>query len=324
MRLEFRQLEVFCEVVRLGSFSRAAHHVHLSQTSVSERIAALEEQVGARLLDRSRRRGVYPTPVGRMLYERALQLLADRERTEQEVRDMLGLRHGTLRLAASTVPGGYYLPRVIQRFRESYPDTHFTVSIAASEQVVDWVAAGTVEIGIAGDPGERMVGRMFGGGGERASLRAEATLWTDHLVLAVPARHPVARRSRITVGRMASLPFLMREPGSGTRRWIELYLQDALPAGASSLQVAAELGSLCAIKQAVIEGLGVSLLSPCTVEAEVRAGLIRTLDVEGFAFTRSFYLIRDQQRTLSPLCRLFVDELVGSTGAEVALGNAAT
>src|SRR5688572_7803837 len=94
--LEFRQLEVFCEVVNLGSLSRAARKVGLAQASVSQRIATLEEQIGSPLLDRCGRRGVRPTAVGQALYDRATRLLRDRDRAAQEIREYLGLRKGTL------------------------------------------------------------------------------------------------------------------------------------------------------------------------------------------------------------------------------------
>lgn len=313
MNLEFRQLEVFCEVVRLGSFSRAARKVHLSQASVSERISTLEEQVGSQLLDRSRRRGVRPTPVGQALYERAIRLLDHRERAVQELGDLLGLRRGTVRIGASTVPGTYYLPAVIQKFSALYPNTQFAVSIAGSEQVVDWVATGKLEIGIAGDPGERLIGQLFRG--KSGALRAQAKLWKDDFVLAVPAGHPLGERQSVSVAELVGLPFVMREPGSGTRRWLELYLQDELPGGAGGLHVAAEMGSLCAVKQAVIHGLGVSMVSARSVRAEVEAGLVQAVEIDGHEFTRWFYLIRDERRTPSPLCKLFTEVLFESSGA---------
>ena len=312
--LEFRQLEIFCEVVRLGSFSRAARKVRLSQASVSERIAGLEEQVGSRLLDRSRRRGVRPTPIGQALFDRAVKLLADRELAVQEVRDLLGLRRGTLAIGASSVPGTYHLPQVIRRFRSQYPHSRFTVAIAGSEQVVDWVAEGKVEIGLAGDPGERLIGELFRG--RRSNMRVQARLWDDEFVLVTPAGHPLSRWPSVALGSLTNAPFVMREQGSGTRRWLELYLQDLLPGGTGALNVVAEMGSLCAVKQAVIQGVGVSILSACSVEAEVAAGILTTAAIEGRAFTRCFYLIRDERRSPSPLASLFTQFLLQSVEAQ--------
>jgi DNA-binding transcriptional LysR family regulator len=297
--LEFRQLQVFCEVVRLKSFSRASRNVRLSQASVSERIAALEEEVGARLLDRSRRRGVRPTPVGQALFDRAIRLLDDRERVVQEVSDLLGLRQGRLVLGASSVPASYHLPDVMRAFAAEVPRARFSLSIAGSEQVAAWVAAGSHEIGVAGDPGGRSLGTL-----------AKTRLWQDPLVLAVPPGHPFQRRRRVSIAELTTVPFVVREPGSGTRRWLETYLEDKLPGGAGDLSVLAEMGSLSAVKQAVILGLGVSVLSARSVEAEVNAGLLATAELVGPPLRRWFYLIRDPRRTLSPLCRRFSEFLL--------------
>ena len=309
--LEFRQLQVFCEVVQLASFSRAAQSVGLAQASVSERIAALEALVGERLLDRYGRRGVRPTPVGLALYERAVQLLAERERAIQEVRELLNLRQGKLLIGASTVPGTYHLPRFLQRFRAAYPQLSVKVSLAGSEQVIDWVAEGAVEVGIVGDPGERLVRHVVRV--QRNRLRAQAHLWSDRLVVAVPTGHPLGRRKQVAVADLLEVPFVMREKSSGTRRWLELYLQKKVEGGAAALNVAAEMGSLCAVKQAVISGLGVTLLSSVAVQTEVNAGLLETVELAGGPFTRDFYLVRDERRTASPLCRVFVESLIDAT-----------
>ena len=311
LQLEFRHLEIFCEVVRLASFSKASERVKLSQAAVSERISALEDQFGCRLLDRSRRRGVRPTPIGEALYERAVALLAERQRAVEELRGLLGERRDALQIGASTVPGSYHLPRAIQQFKRSYPDARVVVAIAGSEQVVDWVAEGRVEVGIAGDPAERTVGQLLQGLGGAA--RAVGTLWPDELVLAVPKEHPFAGRDEVAPEELAGVSFVMREPGSGTRRWIELYLQRHLPGGVASLQIAAELGALDAVKQAVLRGLGVSILSACSIQDEVAAGLMGAVRITGGSLRRSFYvLVADHSK--SRLSRLFTQFLFDSAG----------
>jgi len=321
MNLEFRQLEVFREVVRLGSFSRAAARLHMSQATVSERISQLEEDLGARLLDRSGRRGVRPTPVGHALYERAVRLLEGRELALQEVRDLLGVRRGTLVIGASTVPGTYHLPAAIRKFIELYPETRFTVSTAGSAQVIEWVSSGRVELGIAGDPREQRPTREHTS--RRDTLRAEVMPWKDHLVLIAPPGHPLARKRRVSVADLAGVPFVMRESGSGTRSWVELYLAKALPGGLAALRVAVEIGSLAAVKTAVAHGLGVSLVSACAVEPEVTAGALRVVELDGPSLSRSFYMIQDQQRTQSPLSRLFAQVLLDDAAPAVDSGDAA-
>ena len=308
--LEFRQLEIFCEVVRLGSFSRAAQKVHLSQASVSERIAALEDQVGCRLFDRSPGRGVRPTRVGQALYQRAIRLLRDREIAAQELRDLLGVRRGTLSIGASTVPGTYHLPQVLGQFSTQVPDATFSLSIVGSEQVLDGVADGTFELGISGEPSE-------GGqaGGRLRSAVGHTRLWQDTLLLAVPAGHPLGGRERVRLPELADLPFVLREPGSGTRRWTDLYLQQELPGGLGDVKVVAEVDNLGALKQAVIHGLGVSVMSASAIQAELASGLLHGIELEGASITRWFYLVRDERRTPSPLAQLFTRALLEAAGA---------
>lgn len=319
MSVEFRQLEVFCEVVRARSFSRAARKLHMSQATVSERIAVLEEQLGARLLDRSGRRGVRPTRLGHTLFERAVRLLEDREHALQELRDMLGVRRGVLVIGASTVPGTYHLPAVMRRFSEQFPEIRFAVSIAGSAQVIEWVASGQVELGIAGDPREQ---RRLQPDGAQA-LRADLAPWKDHLVLIAPPGHPLTQARRVSLADLAGVPFVMRESGSGTRSRVELYLEGALAGGLRSLAVTAEMGSLAAVKRAVAEGLGVSLVSACAVEPEVTAGVLAVVELDGPALGRSFYVIQDRQRTPSPLARLFTQLILDSGGRDLETDDAA-
>jgi DNA-binding transcriptional LysR family regulator len=292
---DLRQLEIFCRVVEQGSFTRAAAEVHLAQASVSERIANLERAVGARLLDRLGRKAV-PTAVGRRLYERALALLATKREICLELEELLGVEQGILVVGASTIPGEYIMPERIARFRERHPGVLVRVLAGDTAGVVELVAAGEVEAGF--------VGSMVDSG----SVRFEP-IWGDELVLAVPARHRLARRKTARLEQLLGEPFVAREPGSGTRRTLERALAESRSAEPIELQVVAELGSTAAVKQAVIQGLGVSILSRRALEIEVRAGAIRALGIPELSLGRHVYLVIDERRTRSPLCARFVDFL---------------
>ena len=139
MDFDFRQLEIFCHVVEQRSFTRAARAVHLSQASVSERIASLERTVGVRLLDRLGRE-VVPTAVGRRLFAGATALLDGRRELQRDLEGLTGIERGALELGASTIPGEYLLPATIARFRQRYPDVVFRVAIAATDGIIDRVA----------------------------------------------------------------------------------------------------------------------------------------------------------------------------------------
>jgi len=292
---DLRQLEIFCRVVEQGSFTRAAAEVHLAQASVSERVANLERAVGARLLDRLGRKAV-PTVVGQRLFERAVSLLAAKRAVCLEIEELLGVETGTLVIGASTIPGEYILPAQIARFRRRYPGVLVRVLAGDSSGVAEMVARGEVELGF--------VGSVSG----IESVRFEP-LWDDRLVLAVPPRHRLARRRTVRLDELRGEPFVMREPGSGTRQTAERALREPAAASGFELEVVAELGSTAAVKQAVIQGLGLSIISRRSLDIEIAARAIRALEIAGLSLDRHVYLAFDERRTRSPLGARFADLL---------------
>jgi len=292
---DLRQLEIFCKVVELGSFTQAAEAVHLAQASVSERIANLERVVGAPLLDRLGRETV-TTAVGQRLYERAVELLAAKRSISLEIEGLLGVERGTLLVGASTIPGEYILPERIARFRESSPGVLVRVLAGDSTEVIGMVERGDVELGFVGSASDR------------ESLGFEP-IWDDRLVLAVPAGHRLAGRKSIRVDQLRDEQFVMREPGSGTRQTIERALGESGSGEAPELAVVAELGSTAAVKQAVVQGLGVSILSRRALDLEIASGAVRALRVQRLPLDRHVYLAVDERRTRSPICERFVEFL---------------
>lgn len=299
MDFDLRQLEIFCKVVELGSFTRAAGEVHLAQASVSERIGNLERAVGARLLDRLGRT-VEPTAVGRRLYERAVALLQHKQAICLELEELLGVQQGTLAIGASTIPAETILPGVIARFRQLHPDVLIRLRGGGSSAVADRVVRGDVEIGFVGTRTDH------------ESLRFRP-IWDDELVLAVPAGHRWAGRASIRLADLEGEPFVQREPGSGTRLTLERAIREAQVEGDLPLTVVAELGSTAAIKQAVLQGLGVSVVSRRALQVETDAGLIHAVGIDGIVAERRFYLVHDERRSRSPLCLRFEAFVAGDS-----------
>jgi len=301
MEFDLRQLEVFSQVVELGSVSRAAEAVNLSQSSVSERISALEKAVGVQLFDRIGRR-IEPTEVGMLLYQQALKHLALKEETRQALAEQLGASRGEIMLGGSTIPGEYILPGVIKRFHDEHPLIVLRMKITDSRMVVSAVAEGNLALGIVG-----------------AQLRATSLeyekLWRDELVLVVPAGHPWARREAVTAADLVLEPFVLRESGSGTRQVMERKLAEALRAKNVALNVAAELGSSTAVKSAVVAGLGVTMISSCAVAAELSAGSLVAVPIDKLSLPRFFYLVHDNRRTLSPVARAFREFLLADAAS---------
>lgn len=294
---DLRQLEIFCKVVELGSFSKAADAVFLAQASVSERVATLENMVGAKLLDRLGRQ-VVTTRAGDLLYKHALRLLDMKRTVALEMMSFLGLKAGAVCLGGSTIPGEYILPAMIKRFREKYPHLSVTLTIADSGEIETLVLQGSLELGVVGS---KSVHRSL----------ESIELWKDELVLAVPCGHRWAKRKQVSVKELSAEPFIMRELGSGTLKIMDAYLRNSGLKGIASLQITARLGTSTAVKEGIKAGLGVSILSARALTTELETGMIRALKVKGLSsMSRNFYLIRDKRRTTSPLCQAMIDFLL--------------
>ncbi len=298
----FRELEIFSKVVELGSFSKAAEAVFLVQASVSERIASLENKIGTRLLDRLGRK-VIPTAAGELLYKHAALLLGMKETAQLEMEKFLGLEQGEISMGGSTIPGEYILPALIGRFNKKYPHLSVKLTISDSSVIENQVLGGQLELGVIGSESSH------------PNILCQA-LWKDELVLAVPARHPWARRKVVSLKELRETPFILREDGSGTLKILENHLRETGVDGSEALQVIARFGSSTAVKEGVKSGLGLSILSARAIETEVQSGLLKALKVEGLSMSRNFFLIRNKQRIASPSCQAMLNFLLATAGDE--------
>lgn len=290
-RIDFdlRQLEIFCKVVEMESFSKAASEVHLVQASVSERVANLERMVGTRLLDRLGRR-VVTTRAGERLYRQALPLLDMKRAVCLDMEDFLGVRQGELSLGGSTIPGEYLLPAVLGRFHERFPAVGVRLEIADTVRIHEGVLSGRYELGVVGSRG-------------RDTRLVHEVLWEDELVLAVRADHRWAGRKEVSMEELLDEPFILREEGSGTQRALEDHLREPDGRGLDALNVSARLGTSTAVKEGVKAGLGAAFLSHHALSTELAQGILAALRLEGRRMARDFFMIRDKRRTSSPLSR---------------------
>ncbi len=288
--MELRKLEVFCKVVELKSFTRAAAAVMLSQPTVSEHIRSLEDELGQKLVDRLGRQ-VEPTPVGSLLNSYAVKILRLHQDALQAVEQYGGKLVGRIMIGAGTIPGTYILPGVIGGFRERYPSVKATLKINSSHKIVQDVLEGHLEIGV--------VGARWS---ERGLDYKE--VYSDSLSVVVSADHPMAGRKEISLGELREEPFILRESGSGTRKVVDQILEDH-GVKTSNIYEVAEIGSTAAVLQAVKEGLGISIVSTKAVEKDLGAGRIVSLPVKGVKMERPFYKIRRKNRELSPAASIF-------------------
>ena len=288
---DLRQLEVFQKVVELESFSKAAKAVYRAQASVSETIASLGRQI-------------VPTRAGELLYKHAVLLLDMKKTACLEMQKFLGLKGGEIKVGGSTIPGEYILPKVISRFRKKYNAVVVLLTVADSSEIESRVLDGDFELGVVGSKGNHK------------NIQSQK-VWKDELVLAVPARHRLAKQEDVTPEVLMNEPFILRETGSGTLNIMEKYLREA--AGLKDLdafQVVARFGTSTAVKEGVKAGLGISILSVRALESELKTGALKALRLKGISMSRNFYMIRDRRRIASPLCQALIDFLLVTSGEE--------
>ncbi len=292
--MDLWQLQIFCKVIELKSFSKAALAVHLSQPTVSSHIKDLEQHLNCILIDRLARQAL-PTQSGKILYRYAKQLLHLRDEAEMALADYHERYQGDLPIGGSTIPGNYLLPGIIGTFKYRYPQIRIHLAVGDTREIVAKVLRGEVEMG------------MIGAREDDRYLMYTA-IATDTMRLIVPPTHRWHPRSSVHVDELRAEPLIVRELGSGTRRAFEQGLHK-IDRQLEDFNIIAEMGSTTAVLQAIKSGLGISILSLLAVEEDQRHGRLRVLDIEGLTLERQLYLIRDNRRTPSPLARVFQNHL---------------
>ena len=293
--MDLRLLEIFCRVYGERSFSRAAKDLNLTQPTISAHVKELEEAIGTPLFNRLGRE-IQPTEAGRHLYEYAQEIVTLKRSIAERMATFLGRVEGVLTVGASSVPGECLLPRLMTGFHAEHPSVRTRLRISDSGETLDDLRHGDIELAVVGSSASD------------SDLHFEPFA-SDRLVLAVPATATWTHKPRVTLRQLCSLPLLVRESGSGTRTALETALA-AKKISLEDMNVAAELGSLGAIKEAVRQGYGVSFVSELAIRPVLEAGLMRTTRVDGLGtITRTYYTAVNGRRSLSPLTRAFLEYL---------------
>ncbi len=289
--ISMRQLEIFAAVARLESFTSAAKELHLSQPTVSMQVAKLAGTLGLELLEPVGR-GVRLTAQGRRVHEAATDILSRVEGLSELAQELRGEVSGDLRIATVT-SATYFLPHILGDFLHRYPQVEPFLSVTNRAQVIERLRTGADDIIIMGRAPQE--------------LDVVAHPFLDNpLVVVAPPDHPLKEKRGIPLKRLAQGRFLMRERGSGTRLAVEsLFAEHGL-----SVRPTMELGSAEAIKQAVLAGLGMSVLPRQTVEREAETGALGILDVEHFPLMRQWFAVHLKRRRLSLVARKFLEYLL--------------
>jgi DNA-binding transcriptional LysR family regulator len=289
--LDLYKLEIFYWVAELRSFSQAAELLSLRQPTVSAHVGELEEALGDKLLYRVRGR-VSLTPLGQLLMERAKNLLAFKRETVAAVEQFHGTLSGELWVGGSNIPGQYLLPPKLGAFVTKYPRVKPILRIGDSAGIIEDVLDGKVELGFVG----------FKGDNGRLSFEK---IWHDEMVLAVPQEHPWTRRKSVQLSDLRSEKFISRERGSGTLRSFRQLLLKHRQSPDELLNIAMELGSTEAVKEALMAGFGISILSRMSIRRELAEGSMVEVRIRGLTMQRDFYKVFHKDRLLHPIAQAF-------------------
>lgn len=292
------QLKVFEAVARHNSFTRAAEELFLTQPTVSMQVKQLTKAVGMPLFDQVGKR-LYLTQAGEELVKTCREVFEKLDQFEMTIADLKGLKQGRLRLAVITT-AKYFVPRLLGPFCKRYPGIDVSLQVTNHEHILNRLNENLDDLYVMSQLPD--------------SIEVTYKRILDNpLVVLAPANHPLAQEKNIPIERIAAEPFIMREPGSGTRKAVQaLFDEHKL-----SLKVQLDLGSNEAIKQAIAGGLGISILSLHTIALEGPSSQLAVLDAQHFPIERYWYAIYPNGKQLSIVARTFLDYLL-TEGKQVA------
>lgn len=285
--LTLKQLRAAAEILRHGTITRAANQMHLTPAALTARLKQTEEELGLRLFDRTRS-GLRATEGGRTLLAAAEEVDAVLKRCVERIEVLKGVRGGRVTVGVVST-GKYFAPGAVAAFRREFPGVEVRLTIGNRSEIVQALREYKADFAIMGR-----------GTGE---LATRSEVLGDHpMVIAAAPQHRLARRRRIALSELAAEAFLVREPGSGSRAVFDRLAARISP---EPLGIAMEIDSNESIKQGVIAGLGIALLSAHTIEAELGYGRLVVLNVEGLPFLRQWLLVRRADYELGPAAQSF-------------------
>ncbi|MEZ5543536.1 MAG: LysR substrate-binding domain-containing protein [Pseudomonadota bacterium] len=284
-----RQLQVFEASVRLGSFSRAAEELFVTQPTVSMQIKKLADALGLPLFEQIGR-NVRPTEIGYELYESCRRIFENLANLEMKISDHKGMKRGRLRLGVVTT-AKYFVPEVLGEFCRLYPGIDVALKVSNRDRIFERLAAYEDDLYIMGQASDDV-------------MDIESYPFAPNpLVMMAPRDHPLAGQKNIPLARIAEEPLILREPGSGIRdATLRLFEQHGLKP-----KVRMELGSNEAIKHAVVGGLGIAALSLHTLSLEGPNGPVLLLDAEHFPIMRQWHLVYPKGKDLSLVAEAFLE-----------------
>lgn len=275
--LDIHRLRIYVYVARLGSFTRAAAMLHMTQPTVSQQVAALESELGVHLIDRNTRK-MRLTASGEVLFGYGERLLKLADEALVAVRNEAGLSKQLLKLGVGHTLATYILPGLLSRFRADHSDYRVRLMVGNTGELLSQLSAGEIDIALVGSPAEH------------PDIEAKPFMH-DQLVVIVSPNDEWADYESVRIEQIATRVLLTREPGSALYKTVSrLFGEDPLLSVETIL-----LGETEAIKRSVELGLGVALVQKIAIEREVQQGTLRVISLKGVDSART-YLIAVRRR----------------------------
>jgi DNA-binding transcriptional LysR family regulator len=300
--MDFDQLETFISVARLLSFSRAADKRFRTQPAISSQIRLLEEEVGARLLDRSGGK-VSLTASGKVFLKFSEELLESRKAMLAGIAETERVPRGEIVVGANEGTCLHILPEVFAEFKKQYPDVNISITRSDYARILEWVIDNSVDFGVVSLPVDD------------ARLTVKL-IHRDELVIIAPPQHPLAKKQSATVGEAAKFPLVVPK-GGHTRDALEnLFFERKLKP-----RYTMELDSSELLKRFVAAGAGVGFIARSNVLEDVRANSLATITISDATIRRDLALVFRTDKSLSRAALAFIDVAVRIKGVDAAAGK---
>lgn len=297
--ITLRQMQIFEAVVRLGGFTRAAEELHITQPTVSMQITKLSEVLGLELLEQSGRE-TSATAIGALVYDDVQDILASVAALGERADGLKGILQGELKVAVITT-AAYFMPHFMGQFIEDHPQVIPRLTISNRTDAIERLRTNQDDLLIMGKVPENL------------PVKAYPFINNEVVVIARPD-HPLGAVPNIPLQQLVQERFLVREPGSGTRRAVDNLLSEH----GLKLDPYMELGNAEAIKQGVMAGLGISVLSRRNLDLELSSNRIAILDVQGFPLVRRWYAAHYQGKRLSMVARSFLEYILEESSENIS------
>ncbi len=290
MNLTFRQLRLFLALADTGSVSAAARLMHVTQPTASMQLKEITQAVGMPVYEVIQRR-VHLTEAGRELARTARAIADEWEMLQQKFDAMRGLTRGRLKVALVST-AKYFVPRLLGTFCAQHPEIEISLEVLNRDGVVARLRDNLDDLYIMSTP--------------PTDIELDDKIFLPNpLVLIAPPEHPLAKRRKLAIAKLAGERFILREQGSGTRMAVDRHLRKL--GFQPSLRL--ELGSNEAIKQAVAGGLGISVLSRHALEGKAEKDVV-VLDVRDFPIESRWHVVYPKGKRLSPIAAVFREHLL--------------